>query len=60
MTPPRDGSIVNTKALGHYFKEKRGTPRDGRRLVIVDAGTAEANGKLGRDGTIWRVGREPL
>ncbi|MGA7675850.1 MAG: DUF3854 domain-containing protein [Rhizomicrobium sp.] len=60
MTPPRDGSIVNTKALGHYFKEKRGTPRDGRRLVIVDAGTAEANGKLGRDGTIWRVGQEPL
>jgi hypothetical protein len=57
-TPPaRDAGVINTKALGHYLKSKRGTPRDGRKLTIVMAGTAQANGKLGRDGTIWRLVR---
>ena len=57
--PARDGTTVNTKALGHYLKQKRGTPRNGRRLVMVAPGTAEANGKLGRDGIIWRIERSP-
>ena len=30
--PARDGTAVNTKALGHYLKQKRGTPRSGRKL----------------------------
>ena len=59
-TPPaRDSAVVNTKALGQYFKSRRGTPRDGRRLEVVKPSTAEASGKLGRDGTIWRVVRAP-
>jgi hypothetical protein len=47
-TPIRDGSGINTKALGHYFKQTRGTPRDGRKLVIVKPGSADAKGKLKR------------
>jgi hypothetical protein len=55
-TPSRDGTI-NTKALGLYLKNKRGTPRGGCHLVSVKPGTVAAGRKLGRDGTIWRVER---
>ena len=57
ILPPRDGSLVNTKALGQYLAKHRGTPHRGRRLVLVAPGSSEARGKSDRDGKIWRVGR---
>jgi putative DNA primase/helicase len=51
----RDAASINTRALGLYLKSKRGTPRGGRKLDMEAPGTPAAGGKLGRDGTIWRV-----
>lgn len=53
----RDAASINTRALGLYLKSKRGTPRGGRKLEMAEPGTAVAGGKLGRDGTIWRIVR---
>lgn len=53
--PARDGGAINTKSLGKFIASKRGTPRGGRMLKHVEPNTREAEGKLGRDGPIWKV-----